>query len=403
MTADSTRPAKTGRPRKGKRRATHPYLEEHPDFPLSFHKGSNSWYKTHRAKRHYFGPDPIEAKRRFDAEWSYIVRGVPVPEAVGVTVGVLVNEWLEDRAQDVRGGTLKQRTWDRYTEVAALIIDELGRQTPVSSLTPDDFGKLHRAMMAKTKDSPTVGRYYVTVARMPWRWGFDNGVTEAVSMGSRFKPPPKSAVRIKRRERGRQTFTANEINTMLDDSRPFMRAAILLGINGGYTQAEVAELRRSWVDLDAGVIDHLRGKTAFARRVTLWPETVAAIKAMPKHQARGDAKGLLFTTRGGKAYEVVGNNGIAQAFTRLMKKHGVTLEQAGFGKLRATHRTVADEAKDANACRLVMGHQIGQGVEESYIRSIADDRLKAVTDHVRAWLYPPKKTATKKKSARRKG
>lgn len=388
MAKDSTRPTKTGRPQKGKRRATHPYLAEHPDFPLSFHAGSNNWYKTSRGKRFYFGPDPIEAKRRFDSEWSYIVRGLPVPEAAGVTVGELVNLWLDDRDKDVQDGRLKRKTWTRYQEVGTVIVAELGRQTPVSSLTPDDFGKLHRALMDKTKDSPTVGRFYVNVSRMPWRWSEANGVSGAVAMGSRFKPPPKSAVRIKRRKRGRQTFTADEIKTMLDDSRPFMRAAILLGLNGGYTQAEVAELRRSWLDLDAGTIDHLRGKTAFARRVTLWPETVEAIEAMPKYQPRGkDAKDRLFLTRTGRAYGDDGANGIAQAFTRLMKKHKIELEQSGFGKLRATHRTVADEVKDANACRLIMGHALGQGSEEHYIEGIADDRLRAVTDHVRAWLF----------------
>jgi integrase len=261
----------------------------------------------------------------------------------------------------------------------------------VSALQPDDFRELHRKMMEKTKGSPTVGRFYVTVARMPWAWGKANAKCEAVAMGSRFKLPPKSAVRIKRRERGRQTFTTDEIKTMLDDSRPFMRAAILLGINGGYTQSEVAEIQRSWLDLEYGAIDHLRGKTAFDRRVTLWPETIEAIKAMPKYQPRErKAKGRLFMTRNGRAYSDDGANGIAQAFKRLMKKHKIQLEQTGFGKLRATHRTVSDEAKDPNACRLIVGHQIGEGSEENYIRSISDDRLKAVTDHVHDWLFGSK-------------
>ena len=138
-------------------------------------------------------------------------------------------------------------------------------------------------------------------------------------------------------------------------------------------------------DLDAGVIDHVRGKTKFARRVILWPETIDAIKAMPKYRPHVAARGLLFVARTGEPYH--GGRGIMQAFTRLMAKHDISLQQSSFGKLRATFRTVADGAADANAIRLLMGHQLGQGVEENYIRTIADDRLEAVTDQVWNWLF----------------
>lgn len=380
-----SKPKRTGRPKKGKRAATHPYIKKHPDCPLSYHPGSKQFCKVHRGKRYYFGPEPVEAVRRYEREWSYIVRGETVPDDDGRNVGWLVNLWLDDRRQDVEAGRLKEATWEQYREVGTLIVAQAGRGTPVSALTPARFTDLHRAIDKQHGQSPAVMRRVVTIARMPWRWGFESGLIDAVRMGPRFKPPGKAAERAKRHARGRQTFEAAEIHKMLGTARPFMRAAILLGINAGYTQAEIAELRREWVDLKAGLIDQVRGKTKFARRVTLWPETIAAIKAMPRYRPKADARGLLFVARTGEPYH--GGRGIMQSFSRLMVKHEIELEQASFGKLRATFRTVADASADANAIRLIMGHQLGKGVEESYIRSITDERLKAVTDHVRAWLF----------------
>lgn len=377
----------TGRPRKGQRRATHPHIEDNPDFPLSYHKASKQFYKTYKGVRYYFGGDPAEAKQRFDEEWSFIVRGLPVPDHVGMTVGELVNEWLDDRLKDADKGKIEMGTWNKYARWGAFSIQKLGRHIAVEALKPADFIALHKAIMEKTDGSPAVGRDAIVVARMPWKWGVDNGKIEHVALGSRFKGPPKSEMRIRRFERGRQTYTPAEIHKMLSTALPYMRAAILLGINGGYTQAEIVNMKSAWVDLDAGIIDHLRSKTAMLRRVTLWPETIEAIKAMPSGNRKASAKDLVFAAKDGGAYVDSATNAIAQAFRRLMVKHKVKLEQSGFGKLRATHRTVADGANDANASKLIMGHALGQGVEEHYIRSIDDDRLRAVTDHVRAWLF----------------
>ena len=58
---------------------------------------------------------------------------------------------------------------------------------------------------------------------------------------------------------------------------------------------------------------------------------------------------------------------------------------------RGTFRTVADETLDFPAVRLAMGHlgedDAGIEMDNRYVTSISDDRLRAVANHVRAWLY----------------
>src|SRR5262249_11885973 len=59
----------------------------------------------------------------------------------------------------------------------------------------------------------------------------------------------------------------------------------------------------------------------------------------------------------------------------------------GFYALRHTHRTVADEAKDQPAADYIMGHEVPH-MSSIYRETISDERLRAVPDHVRKWLFP---------------
>jgi len=64
------------------------------------------------------------------------------------------------------------------------------------------------------------------------------------------------------------------------------------------------------------------------------------------------------------------------------------LKRAGLGfyALRHVHRTAADAAKDQPAADLIMGHA-RDDMASVYRERISDARLKAVAEHVRAWLF----------------
>ena len=52
----------------------------------------------------------------------------------------------------------------------------------------------------------------------------------------------------------------------------------------------------------------------------------------------------------------------------------------------AVVRTVADEARDQPAADHIMGHEVAH-MSSVYREKISDARLKAVSDHVHAWLF----------------
>jgi integrase len=77
----------------------------------------------------------------------------------------------------------------------------------------------------------------------------------------------------------------------------------------------------------------------------------------------------------------------------LLKALGINGRKGlGFSTLRHTFRTVADESKDQPAVDFIMGHEVPHR-SAVYRETISDARLKAVTDHVRSWLFPPSKKA----------
>jgi hypothetical protein len=53
---------------------------------------------------------------------------------------------------------------------------------------------------------------------------------------------------------------------------------------------------------------------------------------------------------------------------------------------RQTIRTIADATKDFPAIRLIMGH-VDASIDGVYCETLDDERLLAVTEHVRAWLF----------------
>ena len=137
-------------------------------------------------------------------------------------------------------------------------------------------------------------------------------------------------------------------------------------------------------------MNHGRPKTGVARRCKLWPETVDALKASlakrPKAKSPDVAK-LVFVTKYGASWSKgIADNPVAKEFAKLAKGLGVDRPGVTFYVFRHSFRTVAGKAKDQEATRAIMGH-VNEHVENAYIERIDDDRLEAVAECVRDWLY----------------
>jgi integrase len=369
-----------------------------PDFPL-FPHATRRWAKKIRGQLHYFGPwdDPDGALKRYLEQKDALHAGrKPREETEGATVKRMCNRFLVAKLALVESGELTKRSWDDYKAACDLIVSHFGKGRLVADIDPEDFAAL-RKKMAKKWGPGTLGNV-IQRMRVVFKFAWDGGLIDRpVRYGQSFKRPSRKVMRIDRARKGPKLFTADETRRLLAAAGTAMRAMILLGVNGGFGNADCGRLPLSAVDLEHAVIDFPRPKTGIPRRCPLWPETVEAIRGAvagrpsPKKEEHA---GLVFITKYGLPWaKDTADQTLAKEFGKLLRSLGINGRSGlGFYTFRHTFRTVADESKDQPAVDYIMGHEVPH-MSSVYRETISDGRLKAITDRVRAWLFPPAKQA----------
>lgn len=165
---------------------------------------------------------------------------------------------------------------------------------------------------------------------------------------------------------------------------------ILLGINCGFGNADCGKLPKDALDLAGGWVNFPRPKTGIPRRCPLWPETVAALRdALARRPEPKDPAlaGLVFVTKYGKAWAKDGyESPVSQEMAKLLRSLGLRRPGLNFYALRHGFETVGGESRDQVAVDAIMGH-VRDDMASVYRERVSDERLKAVTDHVHAWLF----------------
>ncbi len=313
----------------------------------------------------------------------------------GVTLKDLANQFLYSKECLVNSGELTPRTWADYKTVCEVVLSHFGKRRLVSDLRPEDLGSL-REKMAKRWGPERLGSKLIQYTRSLFKYAYDADLIDRpIRFGPGFKRPSKKTLRLNRAEQGAKLFTPDEIRQLLGyppwapAAGVQMQAMILLAVNCGYGNSDCGNLPLSAVDLDNRVIDFARPKTGVARRCPLWPETTEALRqAIAGRPEPKDPEhaGLVFVTKYGGSWASDKDPGIiTKEMKKLLGKLGINGHR-NFYTLRHTHRTVADEAKDQPAADYIMGHE-STHMSTLYRERISDERLKAVVDHARQWLF----------------
>jgi integrase len=312
-----------------------------------------------------------------------------------------VNEFLHHKKQRVESGELVLLTWKQYKGVGELLLKSEDRSTgfferdlPASRIGPEHFQGL-RAFMPK-KYGPVALGIRIQIVRMIFKYGRKKGLLiKDVDYGDEFNRPSKKTLRTARNEKGNQCFTPDQIKALLANAEPHMKAMILLAINGGLENTDLALLTPDRIDLEGGWLNYARRKTQVFRRIPLRPETVAAVREaiMVRRPAKdpADAK-LLFIGKYGSSYRSdTGGHRIAHEFKDVCENAGVSGRM--FYDLRRTFAKIADNLScDKDGVKAIMGHvPESEDMLDLYRQGFFDDRLRSVADHVRGWLYPSNK------------
>jgi integrase len=400
----------TAQPRK----ATKPG-KPRADFPLYAH-AVGKWAKTIKGKTYYFGSwdDPEGALREYLDQKDDLYAGRIPGVKGGATLREVCNAFMQSKRIDLDAGRLSPRSFVDYDLVCRRLIDQFGPNRSVLDLRPTDFEKLYSHL--SRKHSVTALGREVTSTRSVFKYAFESDLIERpVKFGPKFKGPSKNDLRKARAKsehaNGKKLFAAEDIRRMIEAAGPSLKAMTLLGINAGLGNTDVANLPRSALDLKTGWLDYSRRKTGVGRRVPLWSETIEALQNAianrPNPRDEADADAVFLTVFGQRwvRYEVIEekhhgrkrvkpkfDDEVSKQFNKILEGLGLKRPRLGFYTLRHTFETIAGGSKDQVAVDAIMGH-VDPSMAAEYRHGIEDSRLRAVVDHVRAWLWPAQEPA----------
>jgi integrase len=377
----------------------------HPDYPL-FPHATRRWAKKVRGKLHYFGPwDAPEAALNLwlDQKDDLLAGRTPRAKADGLTVRDLANRFLTAKRHLLDTHELSHRTFEDYHATCERLINSFGKNRLVVDLGADDFDSL-RASLGKTWGPVSVANE-VNRIRVVFKFAFDADLVDRpVRYGPHFKRPSRKVLRLARAEKGLRLFEVDELRAIIDAAGMPLKAMILLGINCGLGNSDCARLRLRNLDLKGGWLDFPRPKTAIDRRCPLWPETIKAVmEAIAKRSAPKDEadRELVFLTKFGRPWHPIAkrDSPITKELVKLLTELGLKRPGLGFYALRHTVETIGSEARDQVALNHIMGHApAASDMASVYRERISDERLKAVSDHIHAWLFPPKQAKPRRKA-----
>jgi len=241
-----------------------------------------------------------------------------------ITIRELIDQFLEHRKAQIGDGhnDISVATYadDKYQlEAFAAYCAKQNRASLADVIRPDFLDK-HKASTKAAHSTVTLWHAVKAVKRL-LVWGWKHDYLEALPRNlddyahvERPKPTPKF-------------FTAEEVKTMYAQASPRMKLYILLALNGGCTQVDIATLKHPMIDWATGIISRDRHKSGVPQSCKLWPFTLSLLKEQAT-EPKGDNLVLLSEEGNPLVYEAINAksgkhskvDSIRSAFNRLKAK-----------------------------------------------------------------------------------
>jgi integrase len=266
-------------------------------------------------------------------------------DADNLKVGEYLERWLRDSVR----GTVRQRTWERYEQVARVHIGPRLGRIKLKNLTPTHVRALYREKLDSDLSPRTVNYIHVTLSK---------ALKDAVSDGLIPRNAASAVKAPKPAKKEISPLSCDQARAFLEAARgDRFEAAYVLALHCGLREGEMLGLKWTDVDLEAGTLQVRRTlseartgyrfeppKNGKGRSVRL---TARAVEALRHHLERqleeierlGDLyrdQGLVFPSQVGTPMNA--KNLIARSFKPLLKHSG--LPDIRFHDLRHTFATL---------------------------------------------------------------
>jgi len=265
----------------------------------------------------------------------------------------------------------------------------LGGDTPVIEINGKILSDFRRELLQRveTNDWSRVtakGRMGTIKGFVHWLWQM-----EAIPTMPRVLDAKSRALQIGTPSASIVVFTLDEISTLLAEASDRTTLYILLMLNCGMTQKDIADLQMTEVDWERGYVTRKRSKTKDRENVpvvsyVLWPETLRLLK----QERNRKATGLVLLNENEKPlwYEEVQpdgklkkNDNIRNAFARLAKKTKIKKPLKSLKKTSAS--LIRGNSKYASLESLFLGHA-PQSMADKHYAATPQDLL----DEAIVWL-----------------
>jgi integrase len=206
---------------------------------------------------------------------------VPEEPARPVTFGVYAEQWMADRASE-----LAQTTYDHYTQLLRDHINPTFQDTPLSDIKPAGVrawhGQLARAKGKKIRDRPTTRAHAYGLLRTILGAAVADHDQKLISVN----PCHIKGAGVAKRAVDIETVTLDELTIIVAKMPPRYQLMVLWAAWCALRFGELAELRRSDVDVVKSVVRIRRGVTrSKGKRIVKGPKSEAGKRSVdiPPH------------------------------------------------------------------------------------------------------------------------
>jgi integrase len=327
-------------------------------FPLTLHT-TGQYCKKIQGKMYYFGSDKKQALERYLGQATYLHGGRNLIQKASngnMTLGELCTLYLHYQQSKVKANGLSAKHHNDQINSLKKFTSFLGHDRKIKNISTLD---LQRYKTKLQSDYRSVCRLnlYLSIMKAMSHWARKNDILENI-------PNIDAISRGKAICQERFTFNSKQINKLLSVADKKMRAMIWLGLNCGLGCTNCTQLK--WKDLDFANnrVRLPRNKTGIPRNLPLWPETIQALRRVPKsgelvfYTPKGHPwiRTLIEADDNGQIkYAVI--NSITPRFSKLLRRANIHAPKGtGFYTLRWTAATIAARSGDPFAVQRLLGH-----------------------------------------------
>jgi len=348
-------------------------------FPLTLHS-TGQYCKKINGKIYYFGTNKKQALERYLEQATYLHGGQNYAQKASngtMALKQLCDLYLEYQHSKVRAGGLSARYYNDQISSLARLMSFLGKGRKINSISTLELQNYKRKLQAGYGSAHRANLHMGAMKAM-FHWARKNDILENI-------PNIDAVSRGKIVHQQMYTFNSEQIKRLLSVANPKMRAMILLGLNCGFGCTDCARLKWTDLDFEKRRVQLARNKTGVSRNLPLWPETIKALKKIPRsgqlvfYTAEGHPwvrTSLKIKEDVSERYTTV--NAVTSMFARLLKKVKINAPKGtGFYALRRTAATLAARSGDPFAVQRLLGHA-NLDMATRYVQDVSEQTDKVI-------------------------